>query len=168
MVHAITNSFFYNERGQRVDQLDALGALTHFEYDAMDRPTEQWNVDENGALLSWSFNYYNDNGELEWSDGPAYSPEDYVWRDYDGAGRLSAEIHWRAEAKADGSGVQAASGDNLYAQTFYEYDVLGNLTGSINPRGVATTNTWDALGRLVGRSVIETNGAVLTSESFGY
>ena len=31
-----------------------------------------------------------------------------------------------------------------------------------------TTNTWDALNRLVSRSVIETNGAVLTSESFGY
>ena len=107
---AITNTFFYNERGQMVDQVDGLGALTHREYDAMDRPTEQWNVDETGALLSWSFNYYNDNGELTWSDGPAYNPEDYVWRDYDGAGRLSTEIHWRAEAKADGSGVQAPCG----------------------------------------------------------
>jgi RHS repeat-associated protein len=165
---AVTNSFFYNERGQMVDQLDGVGALTHFEYDAMDRPTEQWNVDEGGALLSWKFNYYNDNGELTWSDGPAYNPEDYVWRDYDGAGRLSTEIHWRAEAKADGGGVQAPAGYNLYAQTFYSFDVLGNLKRSVNPRGVVVTNTWDALNRLVTRSVIDTNGTVLASESIGY
>ena len=76
-----------------------------------------------------------------------------------GPGRLSTEIHWRAEAKPDGTGVQAPAGYNLYAQTFYTHDVLGNLTWSVNPRGVITTNTWDALNRLVSRSVIETNGA---------
>lgn len=165
---ALTNYFFYNERGQMVDREDGAGALTHFEWDALDRPTERWDISEQGELLSWNFNYYNDNGELEWSDGPAYNPEDYVWRDYDGAGRLSTEIRWRAEAKPDGTGVQAPAGYNLYAQSFFEYDLLGNRVRAINPRGVATTNAFDALSRLVSRTVIETNGAVLTSESFGY
>ena len=165
---AITNTFFYNERGQMVDQVDSLGALTHREYDAMDRPTEQSSVDEHGITLSSNFNYYNENGELAWQDGPAYNPDDYVWFDYDGAGRLRTEIHWRAEANPNGTGVQAPAGYNLFAQTFYTHDVLGNLTYSVNPRGVITTNTWDSLNRLVKRSVIETNGSILTTEGFGY
>ena len=45
------------------------------------------NFDEFGNPLAWSFNYYNDNGELTWVDGPRYNPEDYVFYDHDGAGR---------------------------------------------------------------------------------
>lgn len=165
---AVTNSFFYNERGQPVDTVDGAGALTHREWDPMDRPTEQWHIDETGALLAWSFSYYNDNGELTWTDGPAYNPEDYVWRDYDGAGRQATEIHWRAEARPDGTGVQAPAGDNLYAQTFFEHDVVGNLTRTIDPRGVIATNTWNPLNRRARTSVIETNGALLATESWSY
>ena len=166
---AITNTFFYNERGQVVSQMDALGAVTFSDYDALDRLTERDNFDENGNLLSWNFNYYNDNGELVWSDGPRYNPEDYVWRDYDGDGRLATEIHWRSEAKSDGTGVEAPSGYNLYAQSFYQYDVLGNLTRSVDPRGAITTNSWDVLGRLTKRQHLDTDGlTLLGSETFGY
>ena len=166
---AVTNTFFYNERGELVDQVDALGAVTHSEYDALDRLTARENFDESGNLLAWNFNYYNDNGELVWTDGPRYNPEDYVWRDYDGAGRLTTEIHWRSEAKSDGTGVQAPAGYNLYAQTFNFYDVLGNLTYSVDPRGAITTNTWDALGRLTQRSHLDLDGVtVLSTETFGY
>jgi RHS repeat-associated protein len=165
---ALTNWFFYNERGQMVDHIDGAGALLHFEHDAMGRQTEQWAISEDGELLSWNFTYYNDNGELQWTDGPAYGPEDYVWCDYDGAGRLSTEIRWRAEAKPDGTGVQAPSGYDLYAQSFFEYDLLGNRTRAVNPRGAATTNAFDALNRLAKRSSLETNGAVLATETFSY
>jgi RHS repeat-associated protein len=166
---AFTNNFFYNERGEEVDELDALGALTHFEYDDIDRPTEQWNVDEHGYLLSWNFNYYNDNGELEWRDGPAYDPEDYVWWDHDGAGRVTTEIHWRAEAKTDGTGVQAPAGYDLYAQSFFSYDVMGNRLRSVDPRGAITTNIWDRLGRLSKRTHLDLDGVTaLSTESFAY
>ena len=82
---AVTNTFFYNERGEMVDQVDALGAITHSDYDPMGRLTERDNYDESGNLLAWSLNYYNANGELAWSQGPRFNPDDYVWRDYDGA-----------------------------------------------------------------------------------
>ena len=83
-----------------------------------------------GQTRRWTLNfrYYNENGELNWIDGPRYNPEDYVFYDYDGAGRRTTEIHWRSEANSDGTGVEAPAGYNLYAQTFYQYDPLGNLT----------------------------------------
>jgi len=165
----VTNTLYYNERGQMVNQVDDLGAVTYFDYDALDRPTEQENFDENGNALSWSFNYYNENGELNWVDGPRFNPEDYVFYDYDGAGRRTTEIHWRSEAKADGSGVEALAGYNQYAQSFYQYDPLGNLTLAVDPRGAMTTNSWDALSRLVKRQHLDTNGVtVLSVEGFGY
>ena len=165
----ITNTFFYNERGQVVNQIDALGAIKFFDYDALNRPIEQEAFDENGNALAWNFNYYNDNGELSWTDGPRFNPEDYVFYDYDGEGRRSTEIHWRSEAKPDGTGVEAPAGYNLYAQAFYQYDLLGNLTRSVDPRGAITTNTWDALSRLAQRKHLDTDGVtVLSVENFGY
>jgi RHS repeat-associated protein len=165
----VTNTFFYNERGQMVDKVDALGAVTFFDYDAMNRPIEQENFDEFGNALAWNFIYYTDNGEVSWIDGPRYNPEDYIFYDYDGAGRRSTEIHWRSEANAAGTGVEASAGYNLYAQSFYQYDVLGNLTLAVDPRGAMITNKWDALCRLVQRQHLDTDGAtVLSTETFGY
>jgi RHS repeat-associated protein len=165
----VINTYFYNERGQRVVQADALGAFTFHDYDALDRPTETENFDEFGNALSWSFNYYNDNGELTWTDGPRYNPEDYVFYDYDGMGRRSTEIHWRSEAKSDGSGVEAPTGYNLYSQSFFQYDALGNLTLAVDPRGAMTTNTWDALCRLTQKKHLDVDGlTVLSAEGFGY
>jgi RHS repeat-associated protein len=165
----IVNTFFYNERGEMVEQDDALGAFTLADYDALNRPIAKESFDESGNPLAWSFNYYNDNGELTWVDGPRYNPEDYVFFDYDGAGRRTTEIHWRSEAKSDGTGVETPSGYNLYAQTFYQYDPLGNLTLVVDPRGAMTTNTWDALGRLAQTKHLDVDGVtVLSAEGFSY
>jgi RHS repeat-associated protein len=165
----VTNYFFYNERGNLVVQMDSLGAYVFQDYDAIDRPIEKENFDEFGNSLAWSFKYYNDNGELNWIDGPRYNPEDYVFYDFDGAGRVDTEIHWRSEAKSDGTGVEAPSGYNLYAQTFYQYDPLGNVTLKVDPRGAMTTNTWDALNRLVRAKHLDLDGVtVLSTEGYGY
>jgi len=165
----VTTAFFYNERGQMVTKMDALGAETFFDYDALNRPIEQENYDEHANTLAWSFNYYNDNGELSWVDGPRYNPEDYVYYDYDGAGRRSTEIHWRSQANPNGTGVEAPSGYNLYAQSFYAYDPLGNLLRSVDPRGAITTNAYNAVAEMVRTTRLDTDGAtVLSTESFGY
>ena len=165
----VINTFYYNERGQMVNKVDALGAVTFFDYDALNRQIEQENFDEFGNALSWNFYYYTDNGELTWVDGPRFNPQDYVFYDYDGAGRRTTEIHWRSEANSAGTGVEAPAGYNQYAQSFYQYDPLGNLTLAVDPRGAMTTNTWDALCRLVQRTHLDTNGVtVLSTEGFGY
>jgi RHS repeat-associated protein len=165
----VINTFFYNERAQMVNAVDALGAVTLYNYDALNRPIEQENFDEFGNALSWNFKYYTDNGELAWTEGPRYNPENYEFYDYDGAGRCTTHIHWRSEANSAGTGVETPAGYNLYAQSFYQYDVLGNQTLAVDPRGAMTTNNYDALCRLVERQHIDTDGVtVLSTETFGY
>jgi RHS repeat-associated protein len=164
-----TKTYVYNERGNPIIQMDALGAYAFADYDALDRPIENENVDEFGNALAWSFNYYNDNGEISWIDGPRYNPEDYIFYDYDGAGRPTTEIHWRSQANSDGSGVSAPSGYNLYAETFSQYDPLGNLTLKVDPRGAETTNTWNAVCEMVQSKHLDVDGVtVLSTEGFGY
>lgn len=166
---AVTVTFAYNARGEVYEQQDAAGRRTQFDYDAMGRPKWREVLDENGNVLSRETFYYNRNGELEWYDGPRSNPDDLVWYDHDGAGRKTEEIHWRSRAKPDGSGVEAESGDALYATTFYRYDGFGNLLTVTNPRGAMTTNAYDALGQLVQSKAYDTDGTTLLSgEGFAY
>ena len=126
-------------------------------------------LDQTGNVLSRENFYYDGNGELEWYDGPRSNPDDYVYFSYDGAGRKVQEIRWRTQAKADGTGIQAIPGDNLYATTFNTFDYFGNLTSVADSRGAYTTNTWDALGRLVQRRAFDVGGATqLSSDGFAY
>jgi RHS repeat-associated protein len=165
----VINTFFYNERGNPVIQMDTLGAYVFRDYDADNREIETENFDQNNNPLAWSFNYYDDNGELNWIDGPRYNPEDYIFYDYDGDGRVTTEIHWLSEANPNGTGVMTPSGYNLYAQTFYEYDPLGNVTLKVDPRGAMTTNKWDALCRLAQTTHLDVDGVtVLSTEGFSY
>jgi YD repeat-containing protein len=163
----VTNHFVYNARGEMVEQRDGAGRRIRFAYDALGRPKYRETYEAGQATpLAWEYSHFNANGELVWTDGPRFDPEDYVWNDYDGAGRQTTQIRWRTQAKADGSGVEALSGYDLFAATFSEYDPLSNLKRTIDPQGVVVTNSYDAVNRLIGRKVLETNGAVLTTEGF--
>lgn len=164
----VTAAFVYNGRGEMVQSVDAVNRTNRFDYDGLGRLKWHEVVSETGVPVSWDYSYYNASGDLTWTDGSRYNPEDYVWRDYDGAGRLTTVIRWRSRAKTDGSGVEAVPGYDLWATTFHEFDAFGNLKRSIDPRGVVVTNSWDAIGRLTQRVVRETNGSVLTSELFNY
>src|SRR5439155_9404054 len=110
----------------------------------------------------------NDNGELVWTDGPRSGPEDYIWRDYDGAGRKTTEIHWRSEARYDGTGVQAPAGDDLYATTFYQYDAFGNLTRITDPLGNYVVQKFDAIGQMTNQVFYGANAVSLTTNNFDY
>jgi RHS repeat-associated protein len=167
---AVTNQLFYNDRGELVFSEDAAGQIVRNGFDGLGRPIlrEVYGTGQSQPLF-WEYSYFNGNGELVWSDGPRYNPEDYVWRDYDGAGHKSVEIRWHTWAKDDGSGVEAASGEDQYATWFNEFDGFGNLTRAVDPRGAVTTNGWDELGRLSKRTFLDLDGStVLSSESFGY
>ncbi len=165
-------NFFYNLRGEVVEQVDAANRTNRVDYDGMGRPISKQVIDETGTLVSWENFYYNANGEMTWSDGPRYNPEDYVWRGYDGAGNLSQEVHWRSRAKADGTGVEAETGDALYATTFREYDPFGNLVKVIDPRGNYTRMSYDAIGQLLESRQYDgsagTNATPLAVTKFSY
>jgi YD repeat-containing protein len=167
---AITNYFFYNDRGEMVENTDAAGRKTRFDHDGLGRQTarEVFGTGQSQPML-WEYAYYNENGELTWSDGPRFDPEDYVWRDYDGAGRIKTEIRWRSQARSLGDGVEAPGGDALFATTFRQYDAFGNLLRVTDPRGAVTTNIWDALGRLVQTRSLDIDGVTaLATNGFGY
>jgi len=169
----VTHQFLYNGRGELVERTDAAGRKQRFGFDPLGRPEWQ-EVYEAGqsAPLAATDLYYNANGELVWTDGPASGPEDYVFRDYDGAGRKTEETHWRAQAKGDGTGLEALpdslQGDGLYASTFFRYDPFSNLILITNPRGVSVSNAFDGIGQMLASTVIDANGAVLKTESFIY
>ena len=166
----VVNQLFYDERGELVQRTDAVGANYLFDYDPMGRPTAQETFDTGQTTpMDWKFLYYDANGEINWIDGPRYNPEDYIFYDYDGDGRPTTEIHWRSEANSSGTGVEAPAGNNLYAQIFNQFDPLGNLVSKIDPRGAVTTNSWDALCRLVQTTRLDTDGAtVLSTDGFSY
>ena len=164
----VVTYFNYNERGQLYQQQIAGGATIQMDYDPMGRITARRVFDQNSNNVSQEYFYFNRNGELEWYDGPRSNPEDYVYYIYDGAGRNIQQISWRSQGKLDGSGVEAPAGNALYSTSFRTFDGFGNQTSVTDPRGVVITNLFDALGRVLQRQVLETNGSVLTTEKFAY
>ncbi len=144
----VNNQLFYDQRDELVQRTDAAGGSYLYDYDPMGRKTAQETYDPGQTSpMDFDYWYYDANGELNWIDGPRYNPEDYIFYDYDGDGRVTTEIHWRSEANSAGTGVEAPTGYNLYAQTFDEYDPLGNLVSRIDPRGAVTTNAYNAICR---------------------
>ena len=165
----LQQTFFYDLRGNLIEMKDTTNnRMFTYDYDAMGNRIAQEVRSLSGALVSWQFDFYNGNNELEWHDGPRYNPEDYLWRKYDGAGHVKEEIRWRSQANAAGSGVQAGSGDNLYAVTKFEHDAFGNQTRAADSRGNRAEMTYDDIGQMKARRFYDAAGAALASESFAY
>ncbi|EEF59768.1 YD repeat protein [Pedosphaera parvula Ellin514] len=165
----ITNTFFHNLRGELVESDDAAGRANLYTYDGMGRVESHEVYDELNNRVSAESAYYNENGELTWSDGSQSDPEDYVWRDYDGAGRKVQEVHWRSQADPNAAGAVAPSGDALYSISFFEYDPFGNLIKAIDPRGNYQRMKYDAVGQLIEqRSYAAQTGLALATNRFAY
>ncbi|MGA2279196.1 MAG: glycohydrolase toxin TNT-related protein [Verrucomicrobiota bacterium] len=166
---AIVTYLTFSPRGDLISAVDASGRQVAMNYDALGRLEWRDVSDQNSNTLSHETFYYDSNGELQWYDGPRSNPDDYIYFSYDGAGRTLQKIHWRTQAKPDGTGIQAIPGDSLYATTFNSYDYFGNLTSVADSRGAYTTNSWDALGRLVQRRAFDVGGSTqLSSDGFAY
>ena len=135
----------------------------------MGRPAGQETFDVGQAIpMDWKYLYFNENGELNWIDGPRYNPEDYIFYDYDGAGRKIQEIHWRSQGNPDGSGVSAVPGYGQFATTFYQYDPLGDLTQMTDPLGNYTVQSFDAIGEMLKQVSYASNGIAMATNLFAY
>ena len=165
---AVFFAMSYNLRGQLVKKTDAAGQWTGFAYDDLGNGIWQERHDAAGALVAWNYQYYNANGEIEWTQGSRYNPDDYTMTRYDGAGRVLETLQWRSEAIPNGSGVQAAVGDAGIATTSNQFDAFGNLTKTLNPRGTATTMSYDAIGQLLTSLQSDASGGSLSTVSFTY
>lgn len=165
----VTTYFSFTPLGVPGTVTDALGRQVQMSYDEMGRLEWRDVFDQNSNAISRETFYYDDNGDLEWSDGPRSNPDDYIYYSYDGAGRKVQEIHWRTQANPNGTGIEAMPGNSLYNTTFYAYDYFGNLISVTDQRGASTTNSWDALGRLTQRQSFDVGGAnLLATEGFSY
>jgi len=163
----LTNRF--SARGWLEEQMDAAGRRTRFAYDGMGRPQQQEVFEPGGTKpIAWRYTHYNENGDAVWADGPRFGPEDYTFRDYDGGGRPTQMINWRSRARSDGMGVEAETGANQFTMAFSEYDVFGNKTRCIDPRGNVTSNRYDRIGRRTQTEWYSSTGEFLGRESFGY
>lgn len=165
---SVSFSMVYNLRGQLVKKTDAAGQWSGFAYDDLGNPIWQERHDASGSLVAWNYNYYNANGEIEWTQGSRYSPDDYTLTRYDGAGRVKEKLVWRSEATGSGSGVQAAAGDAGIATTSNQYDLFGNLTQVMDPRGNVTVMTYDEIGQMVTLTQKDVSGGTLATQSFAY
>lgn len=166
---AISNALFYNERNELVQRTDAGGRAYTFAFDDMGRPTGHETFDTGQAVpMDWEYRYYNANGELNWIDGPRYNPEDYIYYDYDGAGRRNQEIHWQSQGNRDGSGVGVPPASQLYAATFWQHDALGNATNIVDPLGNYVVQGFDAIGERVRQVFYAANGLALATNGFAY
>ena len=165
---AVSFAMSYNLRGQLLKKTDAAGQWSGFAYDDLGNAIWQERHDTTGALVAWNYQYYNANGEVEWTQGSRYNPDDYTMTRYDGAGRILETLQWRSEAMPNGAGVQAAAGDAGIATTSNQFDAFGNLVKTLNPRGTATSMSYDAIGQLLTSSQSDASGSTLSSVSFTY
>ncbi|HVU09418.1 MAG TPA: HYD1 signature containing ADP-ribosyltransferase family protein [Verrucomicrobiae bacterium] len=161
---AITNALFYDGRGELYQAIDAAGRSYSYDYDGLGRIISEEAFEAGQTTpMSWQNYYYDHNGDITWYDGPQYNPEDYVWYDYDGAGRKVSEVHWRSQAAPDGSGVQAASGNSQYSITSYEYDAFGNLIKQVDPVGNYSIMAYDKIGQMTQKVFYDANNNALAT-----
>ena len=168
---AVTTTFSYNPTGEVAQSMDAARRYSNFAYDAMGRVISDEDYDQAGNLLSFHHSFYNQNGELQWTQGPHFNPDDYSYRTYDGAGRLTQVLQYRSQAIPGGGGVEQATGDGFVATTSHVYDNFGNEIVAMDPNGntvQSPTSAHDVLGRVLSRQYNDSAGNQLATESFTY
>ena len=163
---AITNQLLYDGRGELCQLIDGAGRSYTYDYDGLGRVISQESFEAGQTTpMSWQDYYYDHNGDITWYDGPQYNPEDYIWYDYDGAGRKVSEVHWRSQAAPDGSGVQAAPDSNLYSITSYVYDGFGNLIQQTDPVGNYSLMAYDQIGQMTQQVFYDANNNPLATNA---
>ena len=146
----VVTTYVYNDRHELSEEKDAAGRRTRFAYDDAGRPIWNERFDESGKQVSWNYSYYNRNGELEWTDGPRFGPEDYTYHRYDGMGRVVEEVVWRSKARDDGAGLEAYTDpQQLYATVNKRYNLFGDLIEVKDPLGHFTKFEYDDIGRVL-------------------
>ena len=132
----VVTNYTSNECGEIVAAFQSDGSQKKYFYDALGNLTGTQTCDAGGNLIDWRFNYYNQNGEIEWEQGARFNPVDYTYYDYDRAGNL---LH---KASCLSAGI---------ATTLYQYDAQGNCTSATDPNGNTTTMSYDGLGEMLFR-----------------
>jgi RHS repeat-associated protein len=159
----LTTRYVYDEVGNKIEQIDAEGRVTRWEYDAMgretarilpegERETKQYNLagelvahtDFDGRTTRY---VYDDAGRLRTTDYPRDAD---VGFDYDAAGARIAATDGRGTSTTeyDARGRVLRSVDADGGQIEYTYDASGNLLARISP-SQSLVYAYDARNRLI-------------------
>lgn len=172
-----TSRNIYDAKGRLAYVIDPVGNVIGYRFDALSRIVKQTAYP---TKVSW--NYDIAFGDVQWSLDNTTDPDDRVNRyiydiagriayevnaegyvvehQYDSEDRLTADIRYPAVYTVDDS-VTAASLAALIGTTVppnarttsYSYDARGLLSDSYDPEGIRTSFVYDALGRVITKSL---------------
>lgn len=145
---------FYNQKGQQVATVDAMGYLTIQAFDAAGNTTvrveyAQAAKNPDGSAWAGTSSLAGWTGLTNAGGTPPTSPPDAandrrVDIFYDRNNRKTSEIRRNVEYSTASNGT-STRGD---LTTSYGYDAVGNLTSTTDAKGATTYSYYDALGRV--------------------
>jgi RHS repeat-associated protein len=155
----VRTAYGYDANGNVTSQTDPLGRVTTYQYDTLNRPTQQTqnavsggpqNADTN---VTTAYTYDLLGNLLTQTD-----PEGVVTRyEYDALNRPTTQV------QNEVGGAAADAQTNV--RTTYGYDAASNTVTITNPRGVITRYEHDGLNRVVARTENHQPGASATVDT---
>jgi RHS repeat-associated protein len=133
-----------NEQDLPINEIDALGGVTIYEYDGAGRTVGV--TDQDGHRTGYEYDERGNLTKVLYADGAAvqtqFSAANKVVCNIDAAGGAWTQ-HW------DERGLLVAQQSPLGHASRFEYDARGQLTACLNPRGIRAELTFDVYGNLV-------------------
>lgn len=139
-----TSIFKYDDRYLVVEEINVLGGVTQFEYDAVGRTTAV--VDPDGNRTEYSYDQRGNLLKLTRPDGKSVNA---VYNEIDKAIAITEPdgAQWKQEWDSRGLLIKQVS--PLGAVSYYEYDAYGQPVALIDPIGCRTEFTFDSFGNLI-------------------
>ena len=138
----------YNFRGQVVTSTDQDGHTTTNQFDNLGRLKRVVHPDTTST-----FTDYDDVGRTRYTQDERGNTTTFEYdNSCDCAGRVTKVIDALGrftESRFDAAGRRIASIDQLGRETKFEYDSRGRLTRTIAPDNTATSQTYDAVNRVI-------------------
>jgi len=158
----VTTRFEYDLNGNRINVIDPLDVVTHFEYDELDRPILEIRNYRPGFAETAEINVtteytYDLAGNLRFVTDPRRFKAELV---YDAAFRLTDAFDYeQAHSHFDYDRVDnllTLTDDNSHTTHYYGYDDLNRLISVTNPETHTVSLGYDKMGNLTG--TVDANG----------
>ncbi|MDQ0072702.1 YD repeat-containing protein [Variovorax boronicumulans] len=151
---AYTNSY-YNQKGQQVASVDALGYLTTQAFDGAGNVTVRTEFAK--AVAAW--NPASAPVAVPTTTADAVNDRQTIFA-FDRGGRKTSETRVSVEFSTSSNGTTAPRANLV---TSYAYDAVGNLTLTTDAAGGTTVSYYDALGRVRATASPSTSNGNLTA-----
>ena len=139
----------YDALGRVIKTTDETGAVTSFEYDAMDNLTAVYDGEGNKTA---SYTYDGAGNMLTGTDAFGNTVKNFYDTRTGQLVRMVNNVNSAAESvytyEYDTAGRLVSSTDPLSGISTYTYDKTGNISSVTDPMGGTTTYTYDPMGRI--------------------